>query len=209
MLIREGSSVRTLLVTSACSAEGKTTVSMNLALSLARLDHRVLLIDGNMWHPCIQDALALPAGRPGLAEYLSGVSDYRARMCTVRPCLDVIAGPRPAGSPADLLSSPRMNELIAAAWSRKEYNCVIIDSPALLASPADVRTMAALADGVLFTVRHGTTPRESVALAMSQLTNVIGVVLNAAGDDVVALDPIGARQRDQAISGAIRFERKR
>lgn len=165
-----------LLVTSAQSVEGKTTVSINLALSLARLKYRVLLIDGNMRYPCIQRALEL-ADRPGLVDYLAKGVDWRSSLHSqVQPNLDVLAGAEPEASPADLLSSPRMGRLLDAASN--EYDFVIVDSPALLAHPADVHSLAAVVDNVLFTVRQGSTPREAVSLALSQLDRVSGVVLN-------------------------------
>lgn len=167
---------RSVLITSAQSAEGKTTVSVNLALSLARLDHRVLLIDANMRFPCIHEALGIgPAA--GLAEYLAGAGDWQSY---VRPGphdrLDVLVCGEPAANPADVLSLPRMRELVAAATA--SYDFVLIDSPALLANPADVRSLASLADSVLLTVRQGRTPREAVATALGQLGRVSGVVLN-------------------------------
>ncbi|RPJ58154.1 MAG: hypothetical protein EHM24_28875, partial [Acidobacteria bacterium] len=167
---------RVLLITSAQSEEGKTTVSINLALSLARLKYRVLLVDANMRYPCVQRALGLP-DRTGLVDYLAGGVDWRGSVHSeVQPNLDVLGGAEPQISPADLLSSPRMGGLIEAASN--EYDFVVVDSPALLASPADVHALAAVVDNVLFTVRQGSTPREAVSLALSQLDRVSGVVLN-------------------------------
>jgi polysaccharide biosynthesis transport protein len=166
---------RTLLITSARSAEGKTTVSINLALSLARLKHRVLLIDANMREPSVQRLLQVDA-RPGLAAYLASDVDWRGCVDHARPNLDVLVTEAPATSPADLLSLPRMRQLIAEAAA--EYAIVLIDAPALLPHPADVQSLANLADSVLLTVRQGTTPREAVAMALSQLPRVSGVVLN-------------------------------
>jgi Mrp family chromosome partitioning ATPase len=72
----------------------------------------------------------------------------------------------------------------------REYEFIVLDSPSLLGSPADVRTLSTLADSVLLTVRHGTTPREAVSFAISQLKDVIGVVLNRADSpDIVSVDP--------------------
>jgi Mrp family chromosome partitioning ATPase len=106
----------------------------------------------------------------------------------VQPNLDVLAGGVPGQSPVDLLSSPRMAALLEEA--AREYEFVVLDSPALLGSPADVRTLSTLADSVLLTVRHGSTPREAVSFAISQLKDVIGVVLNRAGSpDIIAFDP--------------------
>lgn len=167
---------RSLLVTSAHSAEGKTTVSVNLALSLARLNYRVLLVDANMRFPCVHDALGLTPG-PGLMGYLTTDVFWRAFVDTnVRPHLDVLVCGTPVGSPSDLLALPRMQQLIVQASHAYDY--IVIDSPALLAHPADVRSLASLADSVLLTVRHGTTPREAVSVALSKLPRVCGIVLN-------------------------------
>lgn len=177
VLLHDGASAsRVLLVTSAQSEEGKTTVSINLALSLARLEYRVLLVDGNLRFPCVRRALGLPDG-PGLADYLDGRVEWRSAVhAQVRPNLDVLPGVVPEASPADLLSRRRMGDLLDAA--AREYDFVVVDSPAVLTHPADVHSLAAVADNVLFTVRHGWTPREVVALALSQLDRVSGVVLN-------------------------------
>jgi len=171
---------RLLLITSALPQEGKTTVSINLALSLARLQHRVLLVDANMRDPGVRHALGLGEHR-GLVDYLTTDADWRAcRHQDVHPNLDVIPCGTGATSPADLLSSPRLRDLLAQA--PQEYAFVIVDSPALLAHQADVQSLAPLADTVLLTVRQGATPREAVSLALSGLPHVSGVVLNRSDD---------------------------
>ena len=171
---------RSLLVTSAQSAEGKTTVSINLALSLARLQHRVLLIDANLRYPCVHEALGLD-GSAGLVGYLTTNVFWRAFVAAdVRPHLDVLVCGTPVGSPPDLLALPRMRTLMEQA--AQAYQFVIVDSPALLAHPADVRTLATLADSVLLTVRHGVTPREAVSVALATLPRVCGIVLNRSQD---------------------------
>jgi capsular exopolysaccharide synthesis family protein len=177
VLLHEGAAAsRVLLITSAQSEEGKTTVSVNLALSLARLEYRVLLVDGNMRYPCIRRALGLPDG-PGLVDCLDARADWRGAVHTaVQPNLDVLGGGEPETSPADLLSRPLLGDLLDAA--AREYDFVVIDSPAVLTHPADVNSLAAVVDNVLFTVRHGWTPREVAALALSRLDRVSGVVLN-------------------------------
>jgi polysaccharide biosynthesis transport protein len=200
VLLHDGhSAARVLLVTSAQSAEGKTTVSVNLALSLARLRYRTLLVDGNLRYPCVQQALGLP-DRPGLADHLASGVDWRTAVHSeVRPKLDVLGGGDQQGSPADLLSMTAMGDLLDAA--SREYDFVVVDSPAVLQHLADVRSLGAVVDSVLFTVRHGTTRREEVALALSQLDRVAGVVLNrAVGADVALAEPDAARTRAATAS---------
>jgi polysaccharide biosynthesis transport protein len=195
VLLQDGyAASRVLLVTSAQSAEGKTTVSLNLALSLARLRYRTLLVDGNLRYPCLQEALGLP-DRSGLSDYLASGLDWRGCVHSdVRPKLDVLAGGASQGSPADLLSMTAMGELLDAA--AREYDFVVVDSPAVLHHLADVRSLSAVADSVIFTIRHGSTRREDVTLALSQLDRVAGVVLNrAVGADVALAEPDPARTR--------------
>jgi polysaccharide biosynthesis transport protein len=177
LLDDDGQAQRVLLITSAQSEEGKTTVSINLALSLARLNNRVLLIDANMRYPCVQEAFGLH-DELGLIGCLTMPEVYWGAFVSksVRPQLDVLVCGVPQQSPADLLSLPRMRQIISEASA--EYDYIVLDSPALLAHPADVRSLASLSDHVLLTVRQGTTPREAVSMALSQLERVSGVVLN-------------------------------
>ncbi|HXE81569.1 MAG TPA: AAA family ATPase [Vicinamibacterales bacterium] len=178
VLLRDGDHTpRVMLITSAYTEEGKTTVAVNLALSLARLNTRVLLIDANMRFPCVHEALGLHDNDGGLVRYLTGESDWRS---SIQPApqadLDVMTARVPGESPADLLSLPRMRTLLADA--AREYDFVLVDSPALLVNPADVQSLASMSDGVLLVVRQGSTPRDAVMLAMTQLGHVDGVVLN-------------------------------
>lgn len=169
-----------LLVTSANPGEGKTTVSVNLALSLARLQRRVLIIDGDLRRPSVHAVLGVGDG-PGLAQFLDGTHEKWRTLCTpAQPGLDVIRGGEYGGmaeTPSELLASPRMSQLLYE--SRHEYDFVVVDSPPYSAYPADVRMLATMTDGALLTVRGGSTSREAIAQALSRVDRVIGVVLNA------------------------------
>jgi capsular exopolysaccharide synthesis family protein len=168
---------RSLLITSASPGEGKTTVAVNLALSLARLSQRVLLIDFDLRRPSVAGALNLESG-PGLSDCLMGDADWRVCRQTVES-LDVLtAGSATAGGPAEMALSPRLRQLLTEA--EDEYDFVILDSAPVLTYPADVRSLAALVDGTLLTVRSGFTSREAVREAWTKLQRPLGVVLNAA-----------------------------
>jgi len=179
---------RTLLVTSAQPGEGKTTVSINLAISLTQLSRRVLLIDGDMRRPSIRKAFDFPNSL-GLVSYLTGQRDWRAAVLpTGLANLDVlVCGPVPP-NPAELLSSERMRTLLNEA--KTEHDFVVLDSPPLL-NVADSRILASLVEGVVLVVKGGVTPRELAQRARSHARNVganlIGVVLNnldvRGGDD--------------------------
>jgi succinoglycan biosynthesis transport protein ExoP len=168
---------RRLLITSSQAGEGKTTIAINLAISLSRLGERVLLVDADLRQPRIHDALNL-APDPGLSTYLVGGRAWRDCLQPgPLPNLDVLAGGRPAAEgSAELASSPLLRRLLDDA--EEEYDFIILDSPAVLMHSADVRTLAALADGTLLAVRSGSTPRETVWQALSQLRHTLGIVLN-------------------------------
>lgn len=179
-----------ILVTSALPREGKTTAAVNLAVTLAQLGDRTLLIDSDMRKPGIRRALNLTSTKEG------GLSSYLAGVCT----LDEVTIPHPAisnlsalttgpvpPSPADLLSSHRMREGIAEL--RRRYKFIVIDSPPIMAA-TDAVILSALTDGVLLVVRSGETPKEAFTRAKDLLTAVkcrlLGVVLN--GVDSTAPD---------------------
>jgi polysaccharide biosynthesis transport protein len=155
----ETPAMRTLLVTSARQGEGKTTVSVNLALSLARLGRRVVLVDADLRHPSVHSTLGL-TDEPGLADYLAHRNPWGDCMRTYGPGnLDVIVGGRGSANPSEEIASTHMSDLIADL--SRQYDFVIVDSPPLLLYPADVRMLAAVTEGSLLTVRSGSTPREA------------------------------------------------
>ena len=169
-----------LLVTSTQPADGKTTVACNLAISLAQLGHRVLLVDADLRSPSLHKLFGIDRSL-GLVSYLTGQQDWRA---VVHPSgsrgLDLLlCGPVPP-NPSELLSSQSMGALIRSASA--EYGFVILDSSPMLAL-ADSRILAPLVNGVLLVVRSGTTPREQLLHAQSGIRsvggNLIGVVLNS------------------------------
>jgi polysaccharide biosynthesis transport protein len=170
-------SLRTLLVTSARQGEGKTTVSVNLALSLARLGRRVVLVDADLRRPSVHATLGL-GDEPGLADYLAHRNPWGQCIRTYSPGnLDVLVGGRGSANPSEDIASSDMRDLIGDL--SRQYDFVIVDSPPLLLYPADVRMLAALTEGSLLTVRSGATPREEVVHALAQLPRAAGVVLNA------------------------------
>jgi len=171
-------SAHSILVTSAQSGEGKTTVAMNLAVSLAQLGRRTLLIDADMRRPSIHKYF--PESGSQLSSYLGGQGKWQdmARETSVSG-LDVLLGGPPPSNPAELLSSDSMRALIREA--AVAYSFVVMDSPPLL-NAADSRILASLADSTVLVVKCGDTPRQAVQFAESQAraagANLLGVVLN-------------------------------
>ncbi len=178
LLSSGGHSANSILVTSAHPGEGKTTIAANLAMSLAQLGRRVLLVDADMRRPAIQKYF--PQGGSSLGSYLAGEGTWQdmAYHTAVRGLNVLLCGPLPV-NPAELISSDRMRALLQGATT--EYDFVILDSPPLL-DVADTRILASVVDATILVVKGGDTPRQVVQYAQSQAraagANLIGIVLN-------------------------------
>ena len=172
-----------ILVTSALPREGKTTAAVNLAVTLAQLGDRTLILDSDLRKPGVHRVLNLTEGREsGLSSYLAGVASLDEVCFPHRLIKNLVAlptGPIPP-SPADLLSSHRMRDAIN--YLRQKYKFIVIDSPPIMAA-TDAVILSALTDGVLLVVRSGTTPKEAFTRTRDLLRAVkcrlLGVVLNA------------------------------
>jgi capsular exopolysaccharide synthesis family protein len=172
-----------ILVTSALPREGKTTAAANLAVTLAQLGDKTVLVDADLRKPGVGRLLNLGTDKyAGLSSYLAGVStlDLVTVPHPLIPNLAAITtGPLPP-NPADLLSSHKLSEAIAEL--RKEYKFIVVDSPPVMAA-TDAVILSVQADGVLLVVRSGETPKEAFSRTRDLLTsvkcNLLGVVLNA------------------------------
>jgi polysaccharide biosynthesis transport protein len=172
-----------ILVTSALPREGKTTAAANLAVTLAQLGDKTVLVDADLRKPGVGRLLNLGTGKyAGLSSYLAGVSSLD--LVTVpHPAIPNLAaiptGPLPP-NPADLLSSHKLTEAIAEL--RKKFKFVVIDSPPIMAA-TDAVILSVQTDGVLLVVRSGETPKEAFTRTRDLLASVkchlLGVVLNA------------------------------
>jgi len=180
LLSAAGRPPRSLTFVSAEPGEGKTTVASNLAISLAQLGKRVLLIDGDMRRPCVHKLFDIENHTQGLVTYLTEEQEWRQ---LVRPTgmanLDcLVCGPVPP-NPSELLSSDRMQLLIREAM--EDYQFVLVDAPPLL-NVADGRILATMVEGAILVVKGGFTPRELAQQAQLHIRDVgahlIGVVLN-------------------------------
>lgn len=188
------SAARSILVTSANPGEGKTTVAVNFAISLAGMGRDVLLIDADMRRPCVGRVLELGGG-PGLVQFLDrSESEWPALVRRDHvPGLDVLlAGGRPA-APGSLLASTRLATLLGRA--HELYDFVVIDGPALFIDAPDARIMAEQVDGVVAVVRSASSSGHVRPPVLSDVPNLLGVILND-------LDPAGGPDERAAHGGA-------
>jgi capsular exopolysaccharide synthesis family protein len=174
-----------LAVCSAVSGEGRTTVALGLASTIAQdfPERRVLLVETDLNHPALAEDFDV-AGSPGLIEcLLEGQSVQVAYRATFLENLDFLPAGGPTRDPRRLLASSRM--AAAADIMRQTHDVIVIDTPPVLTS-SDALVVSDLADGVLFVVRAGATPLPLVQKAIDQLDEdkVRGVVLNAGQSSV-------------------------
>jgi succinoglycan biosynthesis transport protein ExoP len=173
------SPVHTILITSALSGEGKTSLAGHLAVSLARAGFRTLLVDADMRRPSLHRILGLPR-EGGLSELLRGEITLDEALCPT-PAYGLFALPAGKWHP----TLPRA--LAGNAWPalkaklEAEFDYVIVDTPPLL-PVADTLLMARHADGVVLSLLHDVSRLGAVAEAKDRLaavgTNVLGVVIN-------------------------------
>lgn len=179
LLLSSADTLQVITVTSATSGEGKTVTAANLATVLAQLGRRVLLIDADLRKPRVHKVFKI-SNRVGVVNYLVGRAE--AEEIFFRngvPNLAVSpAGPSPP-NPSELLSSPRMQQLLERA--REIFDYVIVDTPPTLAV-TDSTIMGSASDGVVLTVRAGAIPREDAKVSAERLrlagVKVLGTVLN-------------------------------
>lgn len=179
MLSASGQPPRTLVITSPNPREGKSTISLNLAASLAQGQRRTIILDCDLRRPRLHQAFKVPS-RPGLTNYLTGGATPEEIILPtpVENLWFVPAGPVPP-NPAELLHSPRFRTFLAQL--QQDYQHILLDTPPVLGF-SDARILAALADGVLLVVKHQGTTRDSGRLARQLFAQVraplLGLVLN-------------------------------
>jgi len=179
-----GKPPKVMMVTSARREEGKTTTSINTAISLTKSDARVLLVDADMRRPRLHKAFKV-SNTIGLSSFLSGNEEFSGALIktTSVPGLDIMtSGPLPP-NPAELLGSYRLRELIHALYAL--YDFVVFDTPPILGL-ADAAITSTQTEGVILVVRSGETPKEAAQQAKKILENVnakvLGVVLNGVNE---------------------------
>lgn len=179
MFSARAGTLRTLVITSACPSEGKTTTAANLAGVFALQGLRVLLIDTDLRNPRLHKVFSVEQV-PGLSDVLTGACSLEDVVrATPQPELRMIPAGTRSEHATELLSFPHFREML---WEvRDGYDLVILDTPPVLAAP-DSAILAAEADGVLMVVRAGQTERGAAEEAMQQLSfagaRVVGAVLN-------------------------------
>jgi succinoglycan biosynthesis transport protein ExoP len=176
-----------LLIVSPLTGEGKTTLSVNLALTLAR-HGRTCIVDGDLRKEGVAQALGVAAYH-GIREVLAKTMDVDQVLVSgvQLPNLSLLGGGSAPGEPGALISSSAMSDLVGKLRQRFEF--IVIDSPPMLLF-SDSRALSTIADGIIMVGRSGVTTRESLKRTMDLLRGVrsapvVEFVLNAAENPVM------------------------
>ncbi len=173
--------LRTVVVTSASPAEGKTFTALNLALTQAQLsENPVLMADLDLRRPSVHRLLQIDRGL-GFSDYISGNAPLEACMRRLSgTTLYVMTAGSSVKNPLELLGTRECKQTIEERLP-KLFKWSILDSPPLLFS-ADANLLATLADGTIIVVRVGATTYDNIVRAMQTLceNNVLGIVVNGA-----------------------------
>ena len=178
--IQQQQGLRTLMLTSALPAEGKTLTTVNLALTLSEsYARRVLVIDADLRWPSLHKPFGL-SNAAGLSEALHG-DGVDLAITYVSPRLGVLTAGSPGLAPLAGLTSSRMSELVTAC--AEQFDWVLLDTPPVGLLP-DAQLLARLTRAVVFVVAAGATPAATVERSIAELGPdcVIGTVLNRVED---------------------------
>jgi capsular exopolysaccharide synthesis family protein len=178
-----GTRPKVIVLTSTGPGDGKTTVVSNLAIAMAELGRKVLVVDADMRRPRMHDLFGVP-NELGLSTLLrersiDGIDSGDVISPTFVPGLSILPSGPPTTSAANLLYSPHLAELLAKF--KTEYDMVLVDTPPVL-QMTDARVVARVADGLVFVVRAGQTTRDAAVAACQRFSadriRVIGTILN-------------------------------
>lgn len=171
--------VQTILLTSACPGDGKTTTAANVAIVFAQEGKKVLIVDGDMRKPSLHYSFHT-TNSPGFSNLLSRqwsiedvVKETNIKGVHLVPCGQI------PSNPAELLSSSILDSLLAEM--KEKYEIIIFDAPPLLAV-ADAQILANKCDGTILVINTGKTTKESLVRAIEVLqtakATILGTVLN-------------------------------
>jgi succinoglycan biosynthesis transport protein ExoP len=181
LMSNRGPKAQTIMVASSVPEEGKSTVALFLAATLAKANSRVLLIDADMRRATLHQFFGV-ASNPGLAEILDGrIPSQEAIVPTGLENLALLPAGEANRNPGELALSSEWSRFLAEA--RRRYDYILVDTSPLLAT-GDAATLAPKVDGVLFVVREsftsGRMARRALDVLRQRRVHVLGLVFNRA-----------------------------
>ncbi|GBF76003.1 hypothetical protein PA598K_04442 [Paenibacillus sp. 598K] len=176
----DGKELKVIMITSTKKGEGKSSTAANVAISIAQTGKRVVLIDADLRRPALHQMFGV-INHTGLANFLANLSvepQEVVRSLHIENLAFIPSGLTPP-NPAELLTMPRMDELLE--YLKQAYDVIIVDTPPAL-SVSDAQIVAAKSDGVVVVVEYGKVNRSNakkVSFYLNQVNaKLLGVVLN-------------------------------
>lgn len=171
----------TIAITSPRNGEGKTTVAINLGISIAKeIEYTVLLIDANLRHPNVHEYFGIQPDA-GLGDYLTSDVDLSDLLINPKGIdhFVILPGGKPLSSSTEMLGSPKMCSLVEELSERYSKRVIIFDLPPILET-ADTLAFLPCVDSALVVVEDDETKESDLksAIDMLSVTDVIGTVLN-------------------------------
>ena len=175
---QQGEKCPIFVITSPTANNGKSIHAINMAISLAQMGKRTLLIDADMRNPTIHRMFSIPV-KNGLSEILAGLTDNITVSKTDVENLSVLTAGKIPPNPTELLSSSRMDKLLD--FVKAHYDCVFIDTPPVNLV-TDSTSFSSKATGYILVIKSVTTDIQEVKVTVSTLqhinANIVGFVLN-------------------------------
>jgi protein-tyrosine kinase len=176
--LRQLAKLRSIVITSPLPEDGKSTIAMSLATTLAERGQRtVLLIEADLHQPALAKGLGL-SPRPGLAECLEDGLDPLSLLWKVEPLgWHSLRAGNPRGNPTELMQSDALKRILEGLTPYFEW--ILIDTPPVLPL-TDALSLSRQADATLLVARADRTPREAIEQALNVIgrKHVLGIVLN-------------------------------
>lgn len=172
-------SLKTILVTSSGPKEGKSTTAANLAIALAQIGQKIVLVDADLRRPVIHSIFGIKKDE-GVTNYLMDTIKYdQILKPTFNENLFIICSGILPPNPSELLASKSMEQLIEKLY--KDFDVIIFDSPPVIAV-TDAVILSTKVDGTILVVNSGHTNKDALSRCTTLLesvgTNPLGILLN-------------------------------
>src|SRR5208283_4849756 len=179
--LRQSRPLKKILITSTIPQEGKSTVTANLACTLARRkQHKTLLLEGDLRRPTVADKFGL--GRlPGLCEWLSGQTETISLYRMESLGFWLLPAGRAPENPLELMQAGKMTALMSQL--EEWFDWIVIDSPPVLPL-ADASIWSRMADGILLVTRRGVTEKQQLQRGLETIerSKLLGALVNSSAN---------------------------
>lgn len=179
MFTLENKTSKAILITSSMAKEGKSTVSVNTAITFAQTGSKIILIDCDLRKPKVHRYMGLE-NKTGLSNLLGGFANLEDVIKPTKYGFDCITSGHVPPNPSELLSSSKMSDLLNEL--RQIYDYILLDTPPVNIV-TDTCAIGKLVDGAIFVVKYNSTMNADVDAAIAALqfseTNILGFIFNS------------------------------